>query len=130
MFKLTVTAALIAAATAVSVTTINQLVAVQPSFESFKGQFGKAYNSDNEHAKRAAIYASNVEFMDAHNANFASGEATFDMGVNEFSDLSQLVSLLLWRWRWRRLPPQLPYLWRGANHGFYSLCLKNSSCDR
>jgi hypothetical protein len=88
MFKLTVTAALIAAATAASVT-INQLVAVQPSFESFKGQFGKAYVSENEHAKRAAIYADNVQFMDAHNANFASGEATFDMGVNEFSDLTQ-----------------------------------------
>jgi cathepsin L len=88
MFKLTITAALIAAATAASVT-INQLVAVQPSFESFKGQFGKAYVSENEHAKRSAIYADNVAFMDAHNAKFAAGEQTFDMGVNEFSDLSQ-----------------------------------------
>jgi cathepsin L len=88
MFKLTVTATLIAAATAASVT-INQLVTAQPSFESFKGQFDKAYASENEHAKRAAIYADNVEYMDAHNAKFASGEVTFDMGVNEFSDLSQ-----------------------------------------
>jgi hypothetical protein len=87
MFKLAVTSALIAAATAASVT-INQMVASQPSFESFKGQFGKAYVSENEHAKRAAIYADNVAFMDAHNAKFAAGEQTFDMGVNEFSDLS------------------------------------------
>ena len=34
------------------------------------------------------LCADNVDYVTAHNAKFAAGDATFDMGVNEFSDLS------------------------------------------
>merc|ERR1719231_32809 len=91
MFSKIVALAIVATAAAVSVT-VERSVQVQPSFEAFKAKFGRSYASDNEHAKRAAIYADNVAFMDAHNAKHAAGEVTFDLGVNEFSDLSHTSS--------------------------------------
>ena len=48
----------------------------------------QAFVSDNEDAVRAAIYQDNIDFIDAHNARFVRGEATFDMGVNEYTHLS------------------------------------------
>ena len=44
--------------------------------------------SREEEAKRAAIFADNVDFINAHNAKWAKGESTFNMGVNAHCDLS------------------------------------------
>merc|ERR1719223_2499236 len=81
-------AALSALLGACSAAQINR-IAVQPTYESWCAQFGKCSNwGDVEHAERSAIYADNVQYMDAHNAKFAAGQVTFDMGVNEFSHMS------------------------------------------
>jgi len=81
-------AALSALLGACSAAQINR-IAVQPTYESWCAQFGKCSNwGDVEHADRSAIYADNVQYMDAHNAKFAAGQVTFDMGVNEFSHMS------------------------------------------
>ena len=61
------------------------LVTVQPTYESWCAQFGKC---DGLTADRAAVYADNVAFMDAHNAKFMSGSETYDVGVNEFSAMT------------------------------------------
>lgn len=67
---------------------INQ-IATQPSFDEWCAQFGKCSGfSDAEHTSRAAVYADNVAYINAHNAKFAAGAATFDMGVNEFSAMT------------------------------------------
>jgi hypothetical protein len=64
-------------------------VDVQPSFEEWCAKFGKCADfSAEEHVNRASIYADNVAYIDAHNAKFAAGKSTFDMGVNEFSALT------------------------------------------
>jgi cathepsin L len=67
--------------------TVLRHVAAQPSFGEFKATFNKAYTTV-EHDVRAAVYADNVDYIEQHNKKYSSGEATFEMGVNEFSDLS------------------------------------------
>ena len=47
--------------------------------------FNKAYESEEEHAKRAAVFAANVELIHKHNAN---PEFTYKLGVNQFADLT------------------------------------------
>ena len=86
MMKLAALSALLGACSAAQINRIT----VQPTYESWCAQFGKCSNwGDVEHADRSAIYADNVQYMDAHNAKFAAGQVTFDMGVNEFSHMSQ-----------------------------------------
>jgi C1A family cysteine protease len=87
MMKIAAAAALVAVAAAKSVT-VTLEVETQPSWSDFKGQFNKIYGSQAEDAKRAAVYADNVDFINAHNAIWAKGESTFNMGVNEHCDLT------------------------------------------
>merc|ERR1719424_1781353 len=89
MMKIAALSALVAvAAAAPHRETVSVQAKVQPSFDDFKATHGKSYVSPNEHEKRAAIYADNVDYMNQHNAKYAAGEVTFYLGVNEFSDLS------------------------------------------
>ena len=86
MMKIAALSALLAACSAAQINRI----AVQPTYEAWCAQFGKCANwGDVEHASRSAIFADNVQYMDAHNAKFAAGQVTFDMGVNEFSAMTQ-----------------------------------------
>ena len=48
----------------------------------------KTYKDAKEEAHRLKIFEKNHEIMEAHNKRFESGESTFDMGVNEFFDLT------------------------------------------
>jgi len=59
------------------------------SFETFTKKFGKTYESDEEWAKRAGIFAENLESMFASNKEhiLAGGEAVF--GVTKFMDLTK-----------------------------------------
>merc|ERR1719424_1967674 len=89
MMKIAALSALVAvAAAAPHRETVSVQAKVQPSFDDFKATHGKSYVSPNEHEKRAAIYADNVDYMNQHNAKYAAGSVTFYLGVNEFSDLS------------------------------------------
>jgi C1A family cysteine protease len=76
--------ALVAAANAANVA----LVDVQPSFEAWTAKFGKTYVDDATFSAKKAVYEDNVAFMDAHNALYAQGHSTFNLGVNEFSDMT------------------------------------------
>ena len=59
-------------------------LASSPSFAEWVSAHGKRYSSREELVLRRSIYASNVAFIDAHNALNAS----WSMAVNAFSDLS------------------------------------------
>ena len=45
------------------------------------------YESDDEDYKRIKIYLENADKISKHNELFEKGEESFDMALNEFSDL-------------------------------------------
>lgn len=51
-------------------------------------QFSKRYGNFAEDARRMQIYLNNKNTIDQHNQLFRSGRATFEMGLNKYSDLS------------------------------------------
>jgi cathepsin L len=55
------------------------------SFEGYLKMVGKRYDSEDEFARRKAIYESNLESIRAHNAN--AHHHGWTMGVNQFADL-------------------------------------------
>ncbi|XP_052808978.1 procathepsin L-like isoform X1 [Mya arenaria] len=57
-------------------------------FEEFKQDYGKQYANASEEARRRAIFADNVEYVNAHNFQFALGKMSYYMGVNQFSDMT------------------------------------------
>jgi len=58
------------------------------SFAAWKIQFGKTYESPEEEAYRASVFADNVAFHTKHNEEFKQGLHTYTVGVNQFSDLT------------------------------------------
>lgn len=48
----------------------------------------RSYLDEATTAAKKAVYADNVQYIDAHNALFAAGKSTFDMGVNSYTDMS------------------------------------------
>jgi len=88
MFKFAALALVAVAAAAPHGEVVSVQAAVQPTWAAWKSQFAKTFVSDNEDAVRAAIYQDNVDYINAHNVQFAAGAQTFDMGVNEYTHLS------------------------------------------
>jgi len=61
------------------------LASAEKTFQEWQFQWGKVYNSDDENLIREVIYNSNVEMIEAHNAqNLSSTQA-----VNAFADLTE-----------------------------------------
>eukprot|EP00042_Codosiga_hollandica_P035476 m.263450 g.263450 ORF g.263450 m.263450 type:complete len:321 (-) comp54643_c0_seq4:120-1082(-) len=58
------------------------LAVAHPTFHEFKAAYGKTY-SGVEHQMRSFIYQSNLEYIDAVNAEGLS----FQLGVNEYADM-------------------------------------------
>jgi len=58
---------------------------IDEAWEAFKVQFPKAYNSPSEESQRKEIFASNFEYIIAHN----QGDSKFQLGVNQFADLTE-----------------------------------------
>ncbi|CAL4098254.1 unnamed protein product, partial [Meganyctiphanes norvegica] len=58
------------------------------SVDEFISKFNKTYENEAETTKRIAIFEDNVEVMKEHNKLYESGESSYQMGVNEFSDLT------------------------------------------
>jgi len=54
------------------------------SFVDYQATFGKSY-SDVESAYRQAVYNTNVDIMNKHNADSTQ---TYKMGINQFTDLT------------------------------------------
>jgi len=59
------------------------------AFNDFKTQFSKQYKSAAEEALRFNIFQQNLAFINQHNAEFAAGQQTYTVGVNQFADLSK-----------------------------------------
>ncbi|KAF8029601.1 hypothetical protein BT93_E2122 [Corymbia citriodora subsp. variegata] len=53
--------------------------------EQWMAQYGRTYNDPQEKAKRQAIFAKNLQFIEDFNK---SGNRTFKLGLNQFSDLT------------------------------------------
>lgn len=51
-------------------------------------EYKKQYNSELEDAHRRIIFCKNLRLIDAHNERYKRGEVTFEMGVNQFADMS------------------------------------------
>jgi len=57
-------------------------------WREFKEQFEKSYSSE-EDAFRKTIFAENMKKIQEHNEKFQAGIVSFDMGMNEFADLTE-----------------------------------------
>ncbi|KAL1505320.1 hypothetical protein ABEB36_004912 [Hypothenemus hampei] len=57
-------------------------------FNNFKVQYRKTYVSNSDLLLRKQIFAKNLEKIEEHNARFRQGLVTYEMGVNQFSDLT------------------------------------------
>ncbi|XP_053965592.1 protein CTLA-2-beta [Anastrepha ludens] len=58
------------------------------SWHLYKTQFQKQYGSTVEDARRRLIFCNNMHMIYAHNERYKRGEVTFEMGVNQFADLT------------------------------------------
>jgi hypothetical protein len=55
---------------------------VHSNFLSWKEKHGKRYVSDEEELQRLDVFRSNWEVVKEHNAMYARGEVSFDIGMN------------------------------------------------
>jgi hypothetical protein len=78
--------ALLAIAGLVSVLLFNAPVEQKSDFESFKKTYGISFESEFENKYRETVYLSNLAKINAHNK---IESRTYDMGVNQFTHLTQ-----------------------------------------
>ncbi|KAM8708761.1 hypothetical protein ACLKA7_015690 [Drosophila subpalustris] len=66
-------------------------------WEDFKLTHNKTYGTESEEQLRWRIFKANKEIIDRHNERYAAGQETFEMGINEFTDLlpKEFESLML-----------------------------------
>ncbi|XP_065214571.1 protein CTLA-2-alpha-like [Planococcus citri] len=55
-------------------------------WKNYKTEFNKTYENENDEVERYKIYLDNKKMVEEHNAKFAKGEVTYEMGINQFSD--------------------------------------------
>ncbi|CAL4124926.1 unnamed protein product, partial [Meganyctiphanes norvegica] len=58
------------------------------STDEFISKYNKTYENEAEAKKRIAIYQDNVKEMEDHNKLYETGKSSYQMGVNEYSDLT------------------------------------------
>jgi len=56
-------------------------------WEEFKLKFKKGYRNLEQDSERKAIFMSNLDSIEAHNAKFEAGLSTYKQGVNQYSDM-------------------------------------------
>ncbi|XP_030573186.1 cathepsin L1-like [Drosophila novamexicana] len=66
--------------------TLNEDV-FEVEWNNFKVDYKKIYQHISEDQLRKQIFKHNKEIIDRHNERYAAGEETFEMGVNQFTDL-------------------------------------------
>lgn len=54
----------------------------------FKHEFQKNYEDNLEHDMRFRIFKDNVRAIENHNARYRNDLETYELGINQFSDLS------------------------------------------
>ncbi|XP_055387365.1 cystein proteinase inhibitor protein salarin-like [Condylostylus longicornis] len=57
-------------------------------WENYKNEFNKVYPSIEEEQFRKEIFKVNLEKINIHNEKYRNGEVTFEMGLNQFTDLT------------------------------------------
>jgi len=83
--KSVVLLAVVALSTALPV--VDEEQAFRDQFSIFKSMFDKVYEEKEEEV-RAAIFKQNLQFIAEHNAKYEAGEVFFEVGVNQFADMS------------------------------------------
>lgn len=73
---------------AVGIAATASVAASSAEFESWAKVHNRVYDSADEHALRAAIFASNKRFVDKHNELHKQGLKTFTTKLNQFADLT------------------------------------------
>ncbi|XP_050330686.1 procathepsin L-like [Bactrocera neohumeralis] len=58
-------------------------------FQQFKLVYNKHYESDAEELKRERIFLKHFAFIEEHNQNFTKGLTSFELGINEYADVSE-----------------------------------------
>jgi len=61
---------------------------LKAEFRSFRDKHARIYKDIGEELRRMQIFKDNMEVIENHNKRFAAGEETYEMGVNEFTDMS------------------------------------------
>ncbi|KAL7738233.1 hypothetical protein ACLKA6_006565 [Drosophila palustris] len=56
-------------------------------WEAFKLEFNKNYEDESEDRQRMQVFQDNKRIIDAHNQRWAAGEESYEMGINQFTDL-------------------------------------------
>jgi hypothetical protein len=76
------------AATAAAASSSSSSSSSSPEFDAWAKQHDRAYGSADERALRAAVFAQNKRFVEAHNAAQARGLKSFTTKLNQFADLT------------------------------------------
>lgn len=82
-----VTVAVLALAALAAAAPASEMLA---QFQDFKETYGKTYTGNVE-ALRFKIFESNMNLINEHNALFAAGEKSYNLGMNQFGDLTRSV---------------------------------------
>ncbi|KAL7732355.1 hypothetical protein ACLKA6_004339 [Drosophila palustris] len=66
-------------------------------FKTFKVEFNKVYKDVMEERERLIVYLNNMLIITRHNQRYAAGNESYEMGVNQFTDLrpEEFESLML-----------------------------------
>jgi C1A family cysteine protease len=83
-----VCAALLVAAASAAEMSVSVNVIDEHDFDKYVLRFEKNYESEAEKETRRAIFQDNVNFVVEHNARYEQGLETYNVAVNQFSDLT------------------------------------------
>nr|AAQ22984.1 cathepsin L-like cysteine proteinase precursor [Acanthoscelides obtectus] len=61
----------------------------QEKWQQFKIQHGRTYRTLLEEKRRFEIFKFNLRTIEEHNERYHNGEETFEMGINQFGDMTQ-----------------------------------------
>ncbi|KAH8394823.1 hypothetical protein KR222_006854, partial [Zaprionus bogoriensis] len=65
----------------------SQALDADSEWQSFKVNYQKIYNSPALDKLRRSIFLSNKRIIEAHNERWAQGDESFEMGINQFTDM-------------------------------------------
>nr|P13277.2 RecName: Full=Digestive cysteine proteinase 1; Flags: Precursor [Homarus americanus]CAA45127.1 cysteine proteinase preproenzyme [Homarus americanus]prf//1801240A Cys protease 1 [Homarus americanus] len=64
------------------------LAAANPSWEEFKGKFGRKYVDLEEERYRLNVFLDNLQYIEEFNKKYERGEVTYNLAINQFSDMT------------------------------------------
>jgi len=67
---------------------INVPEEVHQKWDQFKHTYSKVYKSVRDELTRFAVFVRNLFIIEQHNARFAAGKTSFEIGINQFTDMT------------------------------------------